>query len=236
LNRKTGHRLHRQYVDAETGRPVEREDQVKGYELGEGEYIQLDPDEVAAAVPESDKTLDIEGFLACAEVDLLYFDRPYYLAPADKVAVESFALIRDAMRKAGVVAIAHTVLFRRLRTVLIRAHEDGLIATTLHFDYEVRSAATSFRGIPKQKAEGEMIDLARHIIETKRGTFDPSAFHDRYEAALADLVKAKQEGRKLPRRKAPPKTAKGDDLLEALRKSAANTSQPPKVRPRRKAG
>ena len=95
INRATGHRVRREFVDRETGKPVEREDQVKGYEVGDGDYIVLEPKEIAAVVPESDKTLTVDAFIACSEVDTVYLDRPYYLAPADKVAQEVFALIRE---------------------------------------------------------------------------------------------------------------------------------------------
>ncbi len=219
INRSTGHRVRRQFVDSETGKPVDREEQVKGYEIGQGDYVVLDPDEVAAAVPESDKTLSVTAFIGCSDIDDVYFDKPYYLAPSGKMAEEAFALIREGMRKKQVAAIAQTVLFRRMRTVLIRAHDDGLIATTLNFDYEVRSAKEAFSDIPAMKIKGEMLELAEHIIKTKTGKFDASKFDDRYETALADLVKAKLAGKKIEVRKAP-KREKVVDLMAALRESA----------------
>jgi len=226
LNRATGHRVRRQFVDQETGEPVEADDQVKGYEVGQGDYVVLEPDEVAAAVPESDRTLAVEQFVACAEIDDVYFDKPYYLAPGDASAMEAYTLIRDGLHCRKAAALARAVLFRRVRTVLIRAHGDGLIATTLHFDNEIRSADDAFSGVPQLAIEGEMLDLAKHIIGTKRGTFDPSAFHDRYEAALVEIVRAKQEGRPLPRPNEPVAT-KVTDLLTALRRSAAISGDAP---------
>jgi DNA end-binding protein Ku len=211
--------VHRQFVAAETKKPVEKEDQVKGYEVAKGDYVMLEPEEVAAAVPESDRTLSISAFIGCGDIDDVYFDKPYYLAPSDKTAEESFALIRDGMRKKKVAAIARTVLFRRVRTLLIRAHGDGLIATTLNFDYEVRSAKDAFSDVPGKNIEGEMLKLAEHIIETKKGKFDISKFDDRYEAALAELVRAKIEGKPIEA----PKRAKQEkvvDLMAALRESA----------------
>jgi DNA end-binding protein Ku len=227
LNRKTGNRVKREFVDSETGDPVERDDQVKGYEIGDGQYIVLEPDEVAAAVPDSDKILNIEAYIPCAQIDTTYFDKPYYLAP-DKMGTDAFVLLRDGMKKEKVAAIARTVLFRRMRTVLIRAHGQGLIANTLNFDYEVRSSEKAFEEIPDLKIEGEMLELAEHIIGTKKGSFDASTFDDRYEAAVAELVKAKIEGRSLPKRKAPV-ASKPSDLLQALRESAgmgAKEAQP----------
>lgn len=219
INRATGHRVKRQFVDSDTGKAVERDEQVKGYEVSSGEYVTLDPEEVASAVPESDKTLAVSAFIECGAIDGVYFDKPYYLAPADRHAEEAYALIREGMRAKNVAALAQTVLFRRVRTVLIRAHGKGLIATTLNFDYEVRSAEDAFDEIPDMSIKGEMLELAEHIIKTKKGKFEPDKFEDRYEAALADLVKAKLEGKKIE----PPKRQREEkvvDLMAALRESA----------------
>ena len=225
INRVTGHRVHRQFVDGVTGRPVERDDQVKGYELAQGDYVVLTPEEVASATPASDKTISVAAFVPCADIDDVYFDRPYYLAPSDRAAQEPYALIRDGLRKTKTVAIGQAVLFRRVRILLIRAAGEGLVATTLNFDYEVRPAAAAFSDIPDMKIKDEMLELAGHIIRMKTGTFDPSTFEDRYEAALADLVKAKLEGRKIAARK-PPKPTKVVDLMAALRESAAAMGAP----------
>lgn len=219
INRSTGNRVRRIFVDSETEKPVDRDDQVKGYETGPDDYIVLTPEEVATAVPESDKTLAVSAFVPCGSIDDVYLDKPYYIAPSEPHAAESFVLIRDALTKRKVAALAQAVLFRRVRTLLIRPHGDGLIASTLNFDYEVRSADDAFEKIPAMKIKGEMLDLARHIIETKAGRFEPDTFEDRYEAALAELVKAKAEGRK-PKAVKPRKSAKVVDLMDALRQSA----------------
>jgi DNA end-binding protein Ku len=219
VNRDTGHRLNREFVDIETGKPVEREDQVKGYEITDGDYVTLEPEEIAAAVPHADKMLDAQTFIACDDIDDIYFDRPYYLAPSDKASQEVFDLIRDGLVKAKVAAIAETVLFRRARTVLVRPHGKGLIASTLNYQYEVRPAGEAFDDLPDTELKEEMLELAGHIIDTKMGKFDPSQFDDRYEAALAELVAAKIEGREI-RKRPEPKETKPSDLLEALRLSA----------------
>ena len=218
LNRKTGNRVKREYVDVDTWKVVERDDQIKGFEFDDNRYILFEPDELAAVVPQSDKTLRIQSYVPFGEIDDLYFDKPYYLLP-DRIGEETFVLIRDAMRESYVGALAQAVLFRRLRTVLIRAHGDGLIATTLNFDYQVRSAKEAFADIPALKIEGEMLDLAKHIIKTKAGLFDPRTFDDRYDAALSELVKAKMEGRVVPVKKQP-KAEPSTNLMEALRMSA----------------
>ena len=219
LNRSTGHRVKRQFVDRETGKPVDADEQVKGYETSKGEYVVLEPEEVAAVVPESDKTLHVEAFIVCDDVDTVYLERPYYLTPTDEVAVDAFSVFREGMRKKSVAAIARTVLFRRVRSVLVRPHGKGLVASTLHYDYEIRSAKKAFEDIPKVKIEAEMLNLAKHIIETKRGKYDPRKFEDRYEAAVADLVKAKLAGKPLKAPK-PRETGKVIDLMDALRQSA----------------
>lgn len=237
IDRRTGHRVHRVYLDSETGKPVEREDQVKGYEVGADDYVVLKPEEVAGAVPHSDRTLAVSDFIACDEIDTVYFDRPYYLAPADTEAREAYALIRDGMRARKAAALARTVLFRRVRTLLIRPHGTGLIATTLNFDYEVRSTTEAFADVPARKIEGEMLELAEHIIGRKQGKFDPAKFEDRYETALAELVKAKAEGRKIEKRREP---ERGNvvDLMAALRESAGRKTRlaaKPKAKPKAKA-
>lgn len=221
INKATGNRVNRVFIDGETEDPVPKEQQTKGFEIENGQYIMIDPEEVAATIPESNKTLEIEAFIPCSDVDDVYFDKPYYLTP-DKMGGDAFVALRDAMRKSKVAAIARTVLFRRMRTVLIRPHGKGLIATTLNYDYEVRSSKKAFEEMPKLKIEGEMLDLAKHIISTKKGDFDPATFDDRYEAALADLVKAKMEGRSLPKPKKV-EVSKPNDLLAALRESAGLT-------------
>lgn len=238
INRKTGNRVHRQFIDEVTGKPVEHDDQVKGYDRGDGDYVVLEPEEIAAAIPESDKTLNVATFLPCDEIDDVFFDRPYYMTPSSPVAAEAFELIREAMSARQTAALARTVIFRRMRSILLRPHGKGMIATTLNFDYEVRSAEEAFADVPKMKIQDEMLDLARHIIETKAGEFDPKAFDDRYELALAEVVKAKIEGKKITPRKPPPET-KVVDLMEALRQSAKaggdQTAASKKPAPKRKA-
>ncbi len=242
INRKTGNRVHRQFIDEISGKPVETEDQVKAYDKGDGDYVILEPDEIAAAIPESDKTLTVETFLPCDEIDDIFFDKPYYVSPSSPVASEAFGLIREGMRGQKSAALARTVIFRRMRSILIRPHGEGLIATTLNFDYEVRSKEDAFSDVPKIKIDDEMLELAEHIIKTKAGEFDPREFDDRYESALAELVQAKIEGRKIKPQKRPEPT-KVVSLLDALRESAkskpaqkATKAPAAKEAPREKAG
>lgn len=231
LNKNTGNRLKREFVDSETEKVVDRDQQVKGFETGSGDYIMIDPDEVAAVVPESDKMLEVESFISTRDIDNLYLDKPYYLVPTDDEAHDAFACIRDALVTTDTIAIARTVLFRRMRTVLIRPYGHGLIATTLNFDYEIRAADEAFKDVAKVKVDAEMLGLAKHIIDTKLGDFDPGETDDRYESALAALVEAKAEGKALSKPKAV-KVSKPNDLLKALRDSVGTrkgTGKKPKA-------
>lgn len=225
LNRKTGNRVHREYIDEETEKPVEREQQVKGYQVG-NHYVVLDPEEIAETMPVSDKTISVEAFVPYDEVDEVYFDRPYWLSVPKGEPSEAFGVVREGMRKRKVAALGRAVLFRRLRTVLLRPEEGGFAAHTLNFDYEVRNAEEIFEYLPDIEIKGEMLELAEHIIDTKRGDFDPASFDDRYDKALAELVKAKLEGREVELPK-PKKEEKVVDLMEALRRSAAASGKAP---------
>jgi DNA end-binding protein Ku len=233
LNRATGNRVQRQFVDSETLRPVERDDQVKGYEVAAEDYVIFTQEELEEAVPEADKQLEVAAFLPCDEVDTVYFDKPYYLRPAEPHDAEAFALIREGLAATKTAALAEAVLFRRVRKMLIRPEGAGMIGSTLNYYYEVRPAEQVLAKGPKPKIAPEMLDLARHIIDTKRGSFDPAEFDDRYEAAVAELVKAKLAGKtiRLPKAR---KAAKVVDLMEALRQSAGAARA--KSAPKKKAG
>ena len=191
---------------------------MKGYEVGETATWCSSRRSLSGSPRERQ---DAQGgaFIACNEVDTVYLDRPYYLAPSDPTS-KAFVLLREAMREKKVAALARTVLFRRVRTLLIRPYGDGLIASTMNFDYEVR-ACRRLRRHSRSRIGDEMLDLAEHIIDTKKGAFDPAAYEDRYEAAVAELVRAKSEGGRSSRRR-PRKEEKVVDLMEALRKSAGS--------------
>jgi DNA end-binding protein Ku len=218
VNRETGHRVRRVYVDAETEKPVEREDQVRGYATEIGKTVILVPDEIADLIPESDKVLHLEAFVPCSEVDTLFLDRPYYLTPGEESAGTAFAVVRDGLAKKKVAAVVQTVLFRRVRSLMIRAVDNALLAHTLEYDHEVRDAGAALDDVAAPRLDKEMLGLAEHIIRGKRGKFDPSKFEDRYDQALAELVKAKIAGKPLPVAEEPEPTGRGD-LLEALRAS-----------------
>jgi DNA end-binding protein Ku len=235
LNGATGNRLKQQYVDSETGDLVERDERVKGYEVAKGDYIHVTDDELADVQIESSHTLDIESFVPVSEIDPIYIDNHYYLTPEGKVGEEAFAVIREAMRERGMVGIARVVLFGRERMVMVEPRAKGLMATTLHYAYEVRSDASYFDDIPKVDLAKELLDLASHIIDTKKAKFDPSQFKDRYQDAVVALIKAKQDGKPVEKAK-PAKPSNVVNLMDALRKSLGQgDANETKAAPTRKA-
>src|SRR5262245_22965350 len=137
LNRDTGNRVRRQFVDEVTNEPVEAENQAKGYEVGKGEYIQIDDDEIKAVQIESNHTIDIERFVPRAAIDEIYLDTPYFLAPTDRVGEEAFAVIREAMVSEKMVGLARVVLYRRERVVMLEPRGKGIVAVTLRYANEV---------------------------------------------------------------------------------------------------
>jgi len=189
LNGATGHRLKQQYVDSETGAIVDREDRVKGYEVGKGDYVTVSGEELAAIEIESSHILDIESFVPRSEVDPVYFDKGYFIAPDDKAGQEAFSVIREAMRLRGVAGIARVALHGRERLILLEPRAKGIMGTTLHHNYEVRSDNVYFGDIPDLEIGKELLDLASHIIETKKASFDPEKFKDHYQEAVVDLIR-----------------------------------------------
>jgi DNA end-binding protein Ku len=220
LNRKTGNRVKRQFIDSETEEVVESEEQVKGYLVGKGSYIQVEDEELDALKVESTHTIDIESFVPREEVDERFLDTAYYIAPTDKVSNEAFCVIRDAIRDKGMAGIARIVLARRERMILLEPLDEGLVGTTLHAADEVRDEDKVFDEIKEVKYPKEMKDLAAHIIESKAAHFDPEQFDDRYEEAVAELLKSKQAGK--PMKDEPAEKASNVvSLMDALKRSVS---------------
>jgi DNA end-binding protein Ku len=219
INPKTNNRIKLVTTDPDTG-PVERSDLVKGYEVSKGEYVLLTNDEIASVKLESTKTIDIESFVAADEIDRLYWDNPYYLAPDGKLAQEAFGVIRTAMETSGQIALGRVVIGTRERILALEPRDKGILAYTLRTDAEVRKPDEIFGGISSAKPDASMIAIARKIIEQKEGPFDPSQFVDRYEQALKALIAAKQKGHK-PAKVAEPEDTNVVDLMAALRASLA---------------
>jgi DNA end-binding protein Ku len=221
LNRKTGNRVKRQFVDSETEEVVESDDQVKGYLVGKGTYIQVEDEELDALKVESTHTIDIESFVPREEVDERFLDTAYYIAPTEKVSNEAFCVIRDAIRDKGMAGIARIVLARRERMILLEPLDEGLVGTTLHAADEVRDEDKVFDDISEVKYPKEMKDLAAHIIESKAAHFDPKQFDDRYEEAVADLLKTKQAGKAVKNGEEQPKASNVVNLMDALKRSVS---------------
>lgn len=219
LNKKTGNRIRNEVVDAETGKPVEQEDRVKGYQVEKGEYVLLEDEDLDNVALESTHTIDIEQFVPMSEVDRIYLDESYYLVPQDDVAQEAFAVIREAMREEDLAGLARVVIYRREHLLLLRPRGKGLMATTLRYKTEVRDEKDYFDEIENKKVPADMLKLAVHILETKKGHFNPEKFEDRYETALQELIKAKRAGRKPPTL-AEPESSNVINLMDALRRSA----------------
>ena len=228
INKKTGNRLKQQQVDAETGEPVEKEDIGRGYEIGKGQYLPVEDDEIEKIRIESTHTIEIDSFVPRSEIDDRYPDSPYYVAPTDQVGQEAFAVIRDAIREKGMVALGRVVVSRREYAVMLEAFEKGLLATTLRYGYEVREPSAYFEDIPDLKLPAEMKQLAAHILDTKASHFDPSKFVDHYETAVVELLRAKQAGRMVEAPKEEPAPQRVINLMDALRASiGAETKKKP---------
>jgi len=218
LNRDTGNRIRNQAVDSETGDVVENESKVKGYEVDDGQYVLLEEEELDEVALESTHTIDIESFVDRGEVDEIYLDESFYIVPNDEVAYEAFAVIREAMKKKNMVGLGRVVMHRRERLVMLQARGKGIAATALRYKPEVRKEDAYFDEIPATKVPADMLQLAEHILEQKKGHFDPEKFEDRYEEALGALIKAKRAGKEPPAMSTP-KPSNVINLMDALRRS-----------------
>jgi DNA end-binding protein Ku len=217
INRETGHRVRYDVVDAESGKEVPQEDRVKGYKSG-SEYVLLEDEELDQVALESTHTIDIESFVPRDEVDELYLDESYYIVPKDDVGLEAFAVIREAMREKELVGLARVVLYRRERLLMLEPRDKGIVATLLRYENEVRDWDDYFGDIPSARISKDMLQLAEHILASKKAKFDPSKFKDRYETALKKLIAAKKSGKEPP---TPPEPQPSNviNLMDALRQS-----------------
>jgi DNA end-binding protein Ku len=219
INPKTNNRIKMITTDPDTG-PIERSELVKGYEVSKGEYILLTQEEINSVKLESTKTIEIERFVPGDEIDRLYWDNPYFLAPDGKLAQEAFGVIRTAMEKSGQIALGRVVIGTRERILALEPRDKGILAYTIRTDAEVRKPDEIFGGITDKAADPAMIAIAEKIIEQQEGPFDPTQFVDRYEEALKALIEDKKKGHK-PAKVAEPEDTNVVDLMSALRASLA---------------
>ena len=222
LNRKTGNRVVSQYVDAETGKPVDEDDEVKGYPRGEDDYVLLEDDELEAVALDSTRTIDIDMFVPSDSIEWVWFDKPHYLMPNDQVGEEAFSVIRDAMAATETVGVSRLVLYRRERAVMLEPRDKGIVLWTLRYGDELRDEADYFGDIGKARPDAELMKLVTRLIDERRQDWTPKMAADPVQENLLDIIAAKKKGRKRPVRAKPAAEAPAGNvinIMDALKKS-----------------
>lgn len=228
INPDTGNRIRQIAVDAETGKEVERRDLVRGFEIEKDRYVLLTDDEIKSVRLESTKTIDIERFVKVEDIDRIWWEDPYYLAPSEKAGIEAFVVIREALRRSGQVALGRVVIHTRERMVALEPRGEGILVTTLRSNDEIRPEAEVFETIAARKADAKMVQIAEQIIAQQQGPFDPASFVDHYEEALRELIRSKQDGG--DGGVSAPAKDNVIDLMEALKRSLSGESGKPPQR------
>lgn len=223
LNRKTGNRVQSRYVDAENGRPVDPEDEVKGYEREDGEHVVLEDEEIEAVGLDSTRTIDIDMFVPGDSIEWIWYDKPHYLMPDDPVGEEAFSVIRDAMQATGMVGISRLVLYRRERAILLEPRDKGIVVWTLRYGDEVRDPGDYFGAIEPEKIDPKLLSLAVSLIEGRTARWDEKMVRDPVQDRLIGIIKAKKQGRRpaKPKEKAEP-PSNVVSIMDALKKSIAS--------------
>ena len=237
LNRSTGDRIYTRYVDAETGKTVDEEHQVKAYEKAEDDYVILEDEELDAVKLESVRTIDIDEFVEADTVEWTYFDTPYFVVPADDVGEEAFTVIREAMAKRNVVGISRLVLGNREHAVMLQPWDKGILLWTLRYGDEVRDEDEYFDKVEEEKIDPKMLSMVEKIIEDRSAPWSDEMVKDPVQAKLKQIIKAKES----PKGKAAPKKSEADseakapsnviDLMAALKRSLEKPA--PKAKARR---
>lgn len=220
LNNKTHNRIVTQYVDAVSGKPVDEDDQVKGFERAEDEYVLFEDDELDDVGLESTRTIDIETFVPRQDIGWIWYDRPHYLTPDDKVSDEAFSVIREAMRVTGMVGIARLVMYRRERAVMLVPDDKGIVVWTLRYGDEVRDAEAYFDRTAPGKPDTRHLTLIKRLINERKEEWDPSMADDPVQDKLVSIIesrKKKTKSRAKPKAKA--KENNVVDIMSALKKS-----------------
>lgn len=221
LNRETGNRIVSRYVDAETGKPVDPDDQAKGYEAESGRFVIVEDEELEAVQLDTVRTIDIDVFVPRDSIPWVYLDSPHYLTPDDEVGEEAFAVIRDAMAAAKMVAISRVVLYRRERAVMLEPRGKGIVLWTLRYGDEVRDEKAYFAEIEKDKPEPELLQLAQKFIKAKTREWSPDIVKDPVQEHLLKLIASKKRkgGRVSAGRSGGSQSGNVVNLFEALKKS-----------------
>lgn len=210
--------------------PVDRDEILKGFEISKGNYVLLEEEEIEAVKIESRKTLELVQFVESDAIDVLYYEKPYFVVPADDLAEEAYAVLRDALRQTKKVGLGQLSVRGREQLVSLKPCGRGLVLEVLRYADEVTRAQTYFRNLPDDKADADLLDLATTIIEKKTAPFKPEEFHDRYVDALQRLIekKKKAKGKRIIEDVEEPTSAKGDnviDLMAALKKSVGDNGK-----------
>jgi DNA end-binding protein Ku len=228
IHKPSGRRISYEKVVSGIGK-IENSDIVKGYEVDTDTYVTLEPEEIDAVKLDSKKTIDVAQFVDIAEIDWRYFERPYYIVPADPIAGEGYTVIRDAMRKTGKVGLAQVTIGGREWLVAIAPLGDGLVMVMLRYADELRDADDYFDDVPTTKPDKELVDLAVELIGRKASAFDATKYQDHYGTALKALIQDKLKGRRIVAHaeESRPKGANVVDLMDALRKSVSGGKKAP---------
>ena len=231
IHEPSGKRINYEKVVQGIG-PVDRDEIVKGYEVSKGNYVILDEDEIEAAKVESRRTLELVQFVDAGEIDVFYFEKPYYVVPADDLAEEAYVVLREALKQSKKVALGQLSVRGREYLVSLKPCGKGIVLETLRYEDEVRKAQSYFKDISATKPAKDMLDLAKTLIDQKTAPFDPGEFHDRYVEALEELIekKRKAKGKKILEDVEEPETPRGSnviDLMAALKKSVGGKEEKP---------
>jgi len=223
IHEPSGKPIHYDKVVTGVG-PVDTDEIMKGFEYEKGSYVLLEQDEIDAVKLESKKTLELTQFVDASEIDVLYYEKPYFVVPADDLAEEAFIVLREALRRTKKVGLGQLAMRGREYVVSLKPCGRGMVLETLRYADEVNKAQGYFRDIPDDEPDADLMDLAEALIEKKSGAFHPQDFHDRYVDALRDLIerKRKSKGRKIIEEKDDDASGKGSnvvDLMAALKKS-----------------
>jgi DNA end-binding protein Ku len=229
IDRETGERVHHQNVvpasDDDEARPVAKQDIVKGYEYEKGMYIAIDPDEIKRLRLKSQKTLEVVQFVSRDEVELGYFEKPYYVVPKDNAQAKVLATLRKALQETQSIGLGEITFSGREHLVALAAPVNpaarGLMLYVMRYEEELRDAEEYYSGVEEGKVDPKQVALATQLIESYRAPFDPGLFKDDYEASLRELVEAKLHHKKPPAPAKEPRRAKVIDLMDALKKSVA---------------
>src|SRR5947208_5634054 len=243
VHEPTGKRIKYEKVVPGVG-PVDRDEIVKGYEVSKGHYVLLDPEEIESVKLESRRTLDLVQFVDEEEIDATYFDKPYYVVPADDLAEEAYVVLRDALKAAKKVGVGQLAMRGQEYVVALKPCGRGLLLETLRYADEVHKSSGFFRDIGDHTPDADLLDMASMLIERKAGEFDPAEFHNRYVDALHELIEKKQKrkGEKIieePEEAAPRggnvvdlmaavETSLGEQKEAAAKKATARKSEPAK--------